>query len=444
MYGRYIFTCIKFQYLHKMNLPLFISGKLSLSSDGRKSSPAVKVATVAVTLSVSVMIVAIAIVTGFKKEISSRVAGFNSDIVLTGMDYSSDDSQNHQLISLSPSLRRVIDSVPGVRDVALQAVVPAVFKTREDFKGIYLKSVEGKNTENFLTIAGIGNSQDLFVKHSDLSESVELPTLDDSSVIISQRMADKLDLNINDSIDTYFISDDLRSKRLKVARIYNSHFDDYDENYAFCNLSVIQDMAGLSRSEGTAINIAVDNFSDVSDIADNLNTVLFKAFQTGYIYRPYRVSSALQNGSRYFSWLSMLDVNVWVVLVLMTVVACVTLISGMLIIMVDKIRFISLMKAMGGSTELLSKIFLILAVRVAVVGMVIGDMIGIAIIILQRKYHCVPLDPGSYYMDFVPTEFSWLSVLAVNAGVIIIAWIMLIIPSKFVGRISPVKILMRE
>ena len=401
-----------------------LSRRLSLRSSEGGVNPAVAVATTAVALSVAVMILAVAVVVGFKQAITSRVEGFNSAIQLTAAGGSRNESAT---LTLTPSLRQTLERHPYIEDIALQAAVPAVFKTSDDFKGVYLKSLSGRDLEGFVR------------------ESIEDGVLPrGEEVAISRAVADRLRLKVGDKIPTYFMGSELRVRPLRVAAIFNSHFDDYDSQYAFAPLQLVRLMAGLDTSEGSSIAIAVSDFDNVDDYVAEIRDSLFDGLRRGVLYKEYNVASARAAGASYFSWLSMLDMNVWVVIALMTVVATVTLISGMLIIMTDKVRFIALLSALGSRRSLLRNIFMQLALRVALLGLLIGDIIGIGIVMAQYYLHFMPLDPDSYYLDYVPVTPVWVAFLILNIGVLVVAWIVLILPSRFVGKVAPARVLARE
>ena len=203
-------------------------------------------------------------------------------------------------------------------------------------------------------------------------------------------------------------------------------------------------MGGLSASKGTSLAVAVDDFTRIQEIANNLQTNLLQAYTDETLYRPLRVTTALQSGSAYFQWLELLDMNVAVVLTLMMIVAGITLVSGMLILMVDKIRFIALISALGAPQRIIGRIFMLMAVKVAAYGMVAGNVLAIASLYIQRHTHILPLDPESYYIDFVPVEINWTSILLLDAGVLLIIWLLLYIPSQFARRAAPARILANE
>ncbi|MDE7462885.1 MAG: ABC transporter permease [Muribaculaceae bacterium] len=426
-----------------MGVSFFLARRLSLSSQGHRSSPAVRVAVTAVALSVIVMMGAIAIVMGFKDEITRKVSGFNSHILLTlhqsapdpesisDDDYS--ESDRSTILTLTPTLNKIILSSPGVTDVAVQASIPAILKPAGDFKGVYLKSLEGESLKDFISSSLLKGSL------PDYSSSES-----DNLIVISSKVADALSLSAGDSVDTYFITDKLRVRKLKIAGVFDSHFEAYDDSFIYGSLRLIQNLAALTPGQGTSLAVSVADLSRVDQTADLLTDNLISAYQQGMIYRLYRAESVTQTGAAYFQWLSMLDMNVVVVLVLMTIVACVTLCSGMLILMMDKVRFIALMQALGASRALIGRIFLLLSVRIALIGLAIGDIIGIGILYLQQRFHFMHLDAESYYIDFVPVKLSAPPILILNASVIGIILCVLWLPSRLSQKKVPARLLAGE
>lgn len=410
-----------------MNYSLFLARRLSLSSGGRRNSPAIAVSVTAVALSAAVMLAAVAIVTGFKREIREKVVGFNSHITLYNMPQSQDDNN---LVTLTPSLRHLLDSVPYVTDYSLEASIPAIFKTDSDFKGVYLRSLNGRTTADFIR----SNLEEGRVPDYTRNE-------DDRRIVISRIAADQLGLKTGDRIDTYFIADDVRVRRLEVAGIFNSHFDSYDQVMVYGPLRLIQQVAQIPATQGTSLQIHTDDFGRLDENTADLHNRLIQAVADGTLFRYYRVDNALNQGAGYFSWLSLLDMNVTVILALMTVVAVATLISGMLILILDKKRFIGVTRAMGASTAGVRRVFVYLAIRVALTGMAIGNAVMLLLLYCQNRWHFLHLDPEAYYIDFVPVQIDWTWVLALNAVCLVVIWLSLIVPSRFVARIPPAEAL---
>lgn len=405
-----------------MNYSLFLGRRLALASGGRKNSPAIKVSITAVALSIAVMLASVAIVIGFKREIREKVIGFNSHITLYGIP--TEDENN--IIRLTPTLKTVLESKPYIDELSLEASIPGILKTDTDFKGIYLRSLGSQSVPAFLRSNLVeGNVPDF-----------KSGTHDDK-IVISQTAANQLNLKTGDKINVYFITDDIKVQRLTVAGIYNSHFDNYDQVMAYGSLALIQKLAGLKQSEGTSIQIHTTDFSKVDQMTDDLNRTLAEALASGLLYKPYRIDNALHQGENYFNWLQLLDTNVAVILVLMTIVAVATLISGMLILILDKKRFIGIARALGASVKGVRRVFIYLAIKVAIYGMIIGNAIMLAFLYCQDIYHFLPLDADAYYIDFVPVEINWWYVLLLNAGCLLVIYLSLVIPSRFVAKISP-------
>lgn len=413
-----------------MNYPLFLARRLSLSPGGRKSSPAIKVSITAVALSVAVMLASIAVVLGFKREIRDKVIGFNSHITLYVNPMSEDDDN---LVTITPTLENVLGELPFISDYSLQASIPAVLKTPDDFKGVYLRSMSGKGVSDFIK----GNLEEGEIPDFSLPENGQ-------KIVVSRIAARQLGLKTGDKIDTYFFSDDVRVRRLEIAGIYNSHFDSYDDVIIYGALPLVQKLGGIGMSQGTGLQIQTDDFNRVDEYAQTLHNRLVEGLASGELYRYYRVETAKTQGAGYFHWLAMLDTNVWVILTLMTIVAVATLISGMLILILDRQRLIGLIRALGASVPKVRDIFVYLAMKVALTGMVIGNVVMLALLWAQDRWHFLPLSPDSYYIDFVPVEINWPSVLAMNVAVLIVTYFALILPSRFVARISPAETMRSE
>ncbi len=413
-----------------MNYPLYLAKRLSLSSDSRHSSPAIKVAVTAVALSVAIMLAAIAIVLGFKREIRDKVIGFNSHITLYAIPAGPEDTN---LITLTPTLKTILDSQDYITDYSLEASIPAILKTPDNFKGVYLKSMRGESLKKFLA----SNIEE--GKLPDYSKNGS-----EMKIVISRKAADQLNLKAGDKIDTYFMSGSIRVRRLEIAAIFNSHFDTYDNVFIYGNLPLIQNLGEVSPTQGTSLTITTDNFNNLEENANHLTATLNEALASGLLYKYYRVDNALNQGAGYFRWLSLLDTNVIVVLVLMTIVACATLISGMLIIILDKKNFIGLIRSMGATIKNVRRVFIYMAVRVALTGLLIGNILMLAILWAQDKWHFLPLDADSYYIDFVPVEINWQSIIILNVATVVVIYFCLILPSWFVAKISPAETMRYE
>lgn len=406
-----------------MNLPFYLAGKLSLGNGGNKISPAVTVAIVAIAISVAVMIASLAIVLGFKNEIRDKVVGFNGHLSLFRIPTSEEDDN---LITVSPFLKNILDNSLFVKEYTYVASIPAILKTTDDFKGVYLRGLQGDKSIEYI--------------RKNLEEGV-IPdySQEDSKnkIIISRIAANQLKLKVGDKIETYFISDDIRVRKLEIEGIFNSHFDQYDDVLIFGSMALVAQLGNLPENTGTYIIINTDSFDNIQDYTNELQYLLNDAVAKGESDAFYRLDNVLNQGRGFFSWLSLLDTNVIVIIILMMVVGCVTLVSGMLIIILERKKFIGLMRSLGANTSKIRNVFIFMAVRIASIGIAIGDILILFLLYYQDKYHFLKLDPDAYYIDFVPVYLSGYMVVALNVGVLIVTYFVLVLPSRFVAKISP-------
>lgn len=404
-----------------MNYALYLGRRLALGSQGRKSSPGVKVATAAIALSVAVMIASIAIVLGFKREITDKVLGFTSHIVMTV-----NQEDNDNILTLTPSLRKILDSMDFIDHYSLQISIPTILKTPNDFKGVFLKTLDDPSTRQFL-------------KSNLISGKIPEYSTDSTrlDVVISRMAANQLGLGQDDKVDCYFINDDVKVRRIKIAGIYDSHFDAYDDLMIYGSRALSEAFTGIKSNQGSSILITTKDINSLDEETSQLQNALNSAFAEGLVYRQYTLENAHIQGASYFHWLSMLDTNVIVVLTLMMIVGCVTLVSGMLTIILDKKRFIGLVKALGAPSSKVRQVFIYLALRVAIIGMAIGNILIIGVLILQDRLHLLKLDASSYYIDFIPVQLDWTAFILLNFGVLLVVYLTLIFPSRIISGISP-------
>lgn len=412
-----------------MNYPLYLARRLSLGNGGKRMSPAVTVAIIAIAISVAVMIASIAIVLGFKKEIREKVVGFNGHISISRLPNSETDNN---LITINPILEGILGVYPFVTEYTVQASIPAILKTPEDFKGVYLRSLSGDNAVNYIK--------------SNLEEG-EVPDYSDeeqkNKIVISRIAANQLKLNTGDKIETYFITDDIRVRKLEIAGIYNSHFDQYDDVMIFGAMPLVEQLGNLPANTGTYVVLQTDDFDRIEEYTNKLQELFNQSMAMGATDSYYRTDNVLYQGRGFFSWLSLLDTNVVVIIILMMIVGCVTLVSGMLIIILERKKFIGLMRVLGANTHKIRNVFIYMAVKIAFIGIAIGDVLMIVFLYCQEKYHFLHLDADAYYIDFVPVYLPGWIVVALNAGVLVVTYLVLVLPSRFVGKISPAESMLR-
>lgn len=414
-----------------MNVALFLSKKLSLQQNDRSTSPGVIIAVTGIALSLIIMMISIAVVTGFKKEITDKLLGFNAPISLYGVDYNSADEPVNKEIELSESLRSKIQSVLPQAEPHLSIMMPAIFKTDSAFQGVMLRGLDDADRWRFAA----ANLEDGALPDSSVSDGI----------VISRSIASTLNLNPGDRILTHFLTGShMKTRKYTVAGIYNSNFADYDRSIAFIDIRPLQQLLGIDSLSGSIIDIEGINLDDVPQSAREL----YNALMTDAIEQQsstfYQVDTIYHNASVFFGWLDLLDTNVWVILILMLCVSSFTLISSLFIVMLQRVNTIGLLKALGSTNLLIRNTFIFLAMKIVLRGLMIGNLIGITALLLQHYFHLLPLDPETYYLNYVPVSINWLIILLLNIGVIFISWLILILPSYFISHISPAKAIRYE
>ena len=410
-----------------MNFPLFIARRIySDKGDRRKvSRPAIHIATVGVAIGLAVMILTVSVVLGFKHTIRDKVIGFGSHIQVA--NFLTMQSSDPYPICIDDSIMRVIKGIEGVAHVERFALTQGILKTDEDFLGISFK--------------GIGPEYDLSFIKSNL-KSGSLPSFSDSAnkgnLLLSSATADKMNLKTGDKVYAYFISDTgVKMRRFTVSGIFQTNMSQFDNSLCFTDLYTARKLNNWDGQlcSGAEVRVADLQLIDAvaSRIADKVNRTTDhegNIFSSQTIYESY---------PQIFSWLSLLDVNVWIILALMICVAGFTMISGLLIIILERTQMIGVLKALGMKGASVRHTFLWFAVFIIGKGMLIGDLLAAAIIVLQRQTGFISLDPTTYYVSEAPTEVNLPAFLLVNAATLLISVLVLVGPSFLISHIHPAK-----
>ncbi|MDR1527148.1 MAG: ABC transporter permease [Dysgonamonadaceae bacterium] len=409
-----------------MQTPLFIAQRIYFSKDGEKrvSPPAIRIAIVSMALGLAVMILAVAIVTGFKKEVRNKVIGFGSHIQITHFD--SNRSYETRPIAVSDSLLNALRAFPNIRRVQAFATKPAIIKTDNDFQGVVLKGVD----EHF--------DWDFF--QTNLKEGTVLdirPDATNNNVLISSTIAAQLNLKTGDSFICYFIQDPPRARKYTVAGIYQTHFAEYDQLFILGDIRQIRRLSDWDEDMASGLELLIDNYDNLDATFETLYYDL--SVQTDRLGNHYYPCSIKQLHPMIFAWLDVLNINVVVILLLMALVAGFSMISGLLIIILERAPMIGILKAMGENNTGIRKIFLYLSVFLIGKGLLWGNLIALTICIVQKLTGILTLNPEVYYVPEVPIELNIWSLLLINAGAFIATLLMLIGPSYLVAKISPAK-----
>lgn len=409
-----------------MNLELFIARKIHFSKQGERQAtpPAIRIAMIGIALGLAVMILSVAIVIGFKKEVRNKVIGFGSHIQITHFDNNS--SYQTMPIAVSDSFLVALKERSGIRHVETFATKPGILKTETDFQGIVLKGVDRQYDWSF------------FQKNLKEGEVFQLDSAKRSSdVIISRYLSDLVGLKVGDSFLTYFVEEDVRARKFHITGIYETGFADYDKLFVIADIRQVKRLNGWSNDQVSGVELLVDDYAQVDSLAENLYFELMdKQDREG---NTYYVRSIKELNPMIFSWLEVLDINVVVILVLMLAVAGFTMISGLLIIILERTNMIGILKALGENNRSIRKIFLYVSFFLIGKGMLWGNVIGISLCLLQSYTHLIKLDSSIYYLDAVPVDLNVVSLALLNIGTLLVSMLMMLGPSYLITRISPAK-----
>lgn len=411
-----------------MNLPLFIAKRIHFDNgeDNRKvTPPVIRIAMAGVALGLAVMILSVAIVVGFKKEVREKVVGFSSHIQITNFKNSS--LYDSYPVALSDSMRRVLQNDSRIARFEGIASKPGIIKTENEFLGIILN--------------GAGTDYDWAFMEKNLIEG-RLPVYTDSAVsnevLLSRHIADKLHLKVGDGLYTYFIQgDNVRARKFSVVGIYQTNFLDYDRMYVMADVRHIQRLNGWNADQYNGFAVLLRDYGDVDAMTEELYFT-FNEVSDPYGQNFY-VSSLREQNMQIFSWLDMLDMNVWIILGLMAVVSGFTMISGLFIIILERINMIGILKALGASNLFIRKTFLYVSLFLIGKGMLFGNLVGLSFCLIQSKFHVIKLNPQDYYISSVPIELDFWMWVLLNAGCMTVSLLMLLGASYIVSMIRPAR-----
>ncbi|MDD7691687.1 MAG: ABC transporter permease [Prevotella sp.] len=409
-----------------MSVPFFIAKRIYKDDDNKKSvsRPAIAIATTGVAIGIAVMIISVCIVLGFKHTIRDKAIGFGGHINVG--NFVSMHGGNIEPICMSDSMIKAIKAIEGVKDVGRYAQKEGILKTDNDFLGVVFK--------------GIASEYDTTFIHYNMVEGA-IPHFTDSassnSIIISKTMADLLRLKAGDKVFAYFINENVRVRRFTIAGIYRTNLTQYDKTICFTDLYTTVKLNGWQHDQADGAEVIVNDYNQINDIAERFVSNINR--RTDHYGQTYSSATIQEINPQIFSWLDLLDLNVWIILALMLCVAGFTMISGLLIIILERTNMIGLLKAIGSRNSQIRKTFLWFATFIIGRGLVIGNIIGIGLMILQKTTGLIRLDASIYYVDIVPVEINIPAIVAINILTLALCLLALIAPSFLVSHIHPAK-----
>ncbi len=409
-----------------MNYALFIARHIYKDQGDKHkvSRPVIRIATVGVAIGLAVMLITVSVVLGFKHTIRDKVVGFGSHIQVQNL-YAFSTSAPYP-ITMNDSMMEEMKAIKGVKHVERYALTQGILKTDDDFLGVLFK--------------GIGQEYDTKFLRQHLVEG-EMPQFTDSAnsnrLLVSKMIADKLKLKSGDRLYAYFINEDVRTRRFTISGIYQTNMTRFDENLCFTDLHTVRRLNGWETDLCNGAEITVEDFDRLQETADAFIEHVNR--QTDSLGNTYSSQTIYEAYPQVFNWLELLDINVWIILALMVCVAGFTMISGLLIIILERTQMIGVLKALGARNKTVRHIFLWFSVFIIGQGLVLGNAVGLVIILVQKWTGLVRLDPQTYYVSEVPMEVNMPLFVLINAATLLICFFVLIAPSYLISHIHPAK-----
>lgn len=418
-----------------MNFSRYIANRILNSGQEKNniSSPIVKIGITGIALGVAVMIITMAVVTGFQKQIIEKITTFTSHLQIN--DYDPNQSLEPNPITFEKDLLIKLRKADNVKHIQSFATKNGILKTKTENEGIILKGISDDYDWSYLKPYTIEGTT-LSINKDSISKDI----------FISQTLANKLHLKLNQKLLVYFMTKkkltdttfngqnyieyEPRVKDFYVKGIFNTGFSDFDKNLVFVDLKQIQKLNYWNENEVAGYEVYLKDFNLLEPSIENLNDII------GY---DYTVESVKQLQSSIFSWLDMIDVNAVIIITLMVLVAAINMISALLILILERTNLVGILKALGLANVNVRKIFFYVSIQLLIKGLLIGNLIGIGFCLLQGQFHFLTLNPETYYLDSVPINLSIIHVLLINAGTIVTCLIMMFLPTLILNKITPIK-----
>lgn len=405
---------------------LFIARRITFSKKASRNftGPIVNISVIGIALGLAVMILSTAIVTGFKDQVSSKVTGFSAHVQIANFD------ANNSFETIPIDSNDVpLDKVRKIREVThIQPYIikSGIIKTNSDIQAIALKGIDQHFDWSFLKnhiVAG-----DTFA----IVDSVK-----SNRIFLSSHIANLLHLNVGDKLTVYFVQDPPRMRPFIVSGLYKTSIADFDNTFAIVDMRHLQKVNDWKSNQISGYEIMINNLDNLTTIADSIFFIAGNNFLDGGT--SLKVTNIKERYPQIFDWLNLQDMNVWVILALMLAVAGFNMISGLLILILEKTNMIGLLKAIGYSNWHIQKIFLSQSFFLISKGLFWGNIIGIGLALLQLHFAIIPLDETSYYMNTVPINLKFLHIIALNIGTLVSTLLIMLLPSLLISHISPAK-----
>ena len=406
-----------------MNYELFIAKRIIAAKQHKSSvsSPIIKIAITAIALGIVIMMISIATSIGLQKKIKEKISGFNGHIQIS--NYEENNSKiTMNPISLEQDFYPNFTDVEGIKNVQSYASKGGIIRTETDFEGVVLKGVNLDYDWSFF--------ETYLVEGSILKLDNEMS----SEVLISKITSDRLGLKLGDTFNTFFVKNDPNKapnvRKFTIAGIYNSGFKEFDENYIIGDIKQIQRLNKWKKNQVGGFEVLLDDFDDLEEKGNEIYSV---------VPPTLNAETIAEKNPAIFEWLDLFDINVIVIISIMILISGINMITALLVLILERTQMIGILKALGNSNWSIRKIFLYNAGYLIAVGLFLGNVIGIGILLIQKYFGIIKLNPETYYVNEAPVYLDFKYILFLNIGTLVLCLLMLLIPSYIVSKISPVK-----
>ena len=415
--------------MSRFNIEFFLARRIftDKGTSRRFSKSIVSIAVFGIAFGLLVMIMAVAIVTGFKNEVRNKVIGFGSHMQL--VNYDSNASYATIPVSENQPWLSELKSIDGIKHVEVFATKPGIIKTDEDIQGIVLK--------------GVGSDFDWSFFRESLVEGNLFSVSDTGTtdkVLISKQMAMMLKLKVGDPLYTYFLNEGSniqRMRRFHICGIYKTSLEEFDRLFVIGDISQLRKLNDWKNDDISGFEITINDFGNLDEMMHKVRSLTINyGVDDQSVLRPVSITGKYP---QIFDWLNLLDMNVWIILTLIILVAGFNMVSGLLILILERTSMIGVLKAVGTENWSIRKVFIYLSVFLIGKGMIWGNVVGILLCMIQSHFEIFKLDPASYYLDNVPINLKLIHLVLLNIGTLAITTLMLLVPSWYISRISPDK-----
>lgn len=377
----------------------------------------VNIAVSSIVISLSFMIIAVAVVTGFKQQIRDKVIGFSGHIQITNFDLNT--SYETSPVSIDKIDKKTLLNIPNVKHIHAFATKAGIAKTKEQIEGIVLKGVD-KNYDWTFFKEKIQEGR--IIEFNDTTKSNE--------VIISRTLASRLNLKVGDPFVMYFIQQPPRMRKFTITGIFQTGLEELDKTYILGDIGHVQKLNDWEENQVSGFEVLLND----SDKMEETSELIFDELDL-----DLNVKTIRDLMPQIFDWLDLQDMNEIIILVLMSLVAGINMITALLILILEKSRMIGLLKALGMNNSMVQQIFLYKAAFLIGKGLLWGNILGIGLCMVQLQFGIFTLDESSYYLKYVPINLNFISILLLNIGTFAVCMLMLLIPARIISKISPVK-----